>query len=79
MLTEVGLPLSLSVAVSSVGSGSPIMYRGIRKGTSLQTGVQKTGQRSCQQIMARANVSAYTLVVWKITFQSRLIVHLEMN
>lgn len=45
MLTEGGLPLSLSAAVSSVGSGSPIMCGGITKGASVQTGMQKTWTR----------------------------------
>lgn len=43
MLTEGGLPLSLSAAVSYVGSGSPIMCGVIKKKrASVQTGVQKT-------------------------------------
>lgn len=42
MLTAGGLLLSLSATVSSVGSGSPIMCGGIKKGASVQTGVQKT-------------------------------------
>ena len=49
MLTEGGLPLSLSAAVSSVGSGSPIMCEGIKKKKERRqcsTGVQKTGTQN---------------------------------
>lgn len=82
MLTEGGLPLSLSAAVSSVGSGSPIMCEGIKKkkkGDSVQLACRRQGHRSCQQIMERVNVLAHTVVVWKITFQSGLTVTLEMS
>lgn len=83
MLTEGGLPLSQSAAVSSAGSGSPIMCEGIlkkkKKGDSVQLACRRQGHRSCQQIMERVNVLAHTVVVWKITFQSGLTVTLEMS
>lgn len=79
MLTEGGLPLSLPAAVSSAGSGSPIMCGALEKEPVFKLTCRRRGHRPCQQIMERAGVLARTFVVWKITFQSGLTVQLEMS